>query len=76
MACERPHIGWASEQTPIDLDDIYARSEHKYQTDRQTDFLLTEIKVITDLFVIVIREYHKINVVLSNDNIRSLVVGR
>ena len=29
-----------------------------YQTDRQTDILLTEIKVITDLFVIVIREIY------------------
>ena len=28
------------------------------QTDRQTDILLTEIKVITDLFVIVIREIY------------------
>ena len=27
-------------------------------TDRQTDILLTEIKVITDLFVIVIREIY------------------
>ena len=30
----------------------------RYQTDRQTDILLTEIKVITDLFVIVIREIY------------------
>ena len=30
----------------------------KYNTDRQTDILLTEIKVITDLFVIVIREIY------------------
>ena len=30
----------------------------KLQTDRQTDILLTEIKVITDLFVIVIREIY------------------
>ena len=29
-------------------------SETDRQTDRQTDILLTEIKVITDLFVIVI----------------------
>ena len=29
-----------------------------YVTDRQTDILLTEIKVITDLFVIVIREIY------------------
>ena len=29
-----------------------------YQTDRQTDILLTEIKVITELFVIVIREIY------------------
>ena len=29
-----------------------------YQTDRQTDILLTEIKVITALFVIVIREIY------------------
>ena len=28
------------------------------QTDRQTDILLTEIKVITDVFVIVIREIY------------------
>ena len=28
------------------------------QTDRKTDILLTEIKVITDLFVIVIREIY------------------
>ena len=28
------------------------------QTDRQTDILLTEMKVITDLFVIVIREIY------------------
>ena len=28
------------------------------ETDRQTDILLTEIKVITDLFVIVIREIY------------------
>ena len=28
------------------------------RTDRQTDILLTEIKVITDLFVIVIREIY------------------
>ena len=28
------------------------------QTDRQTDILFTEIKVITDLFVIVIREIY------------------
>ena len=28
------------------------------QTDRQRDILLTEIKVITDLFVIVIREIY------------------
>ena len=30
----------------------------KNMTDRQTDILLTEIKVITDLFVIVIREIY------------------
>ena len=29
-----------------------------YQPDRQTDILLTEIKVITNLFVIVIREIY------------------
>ena len=31
---------------------------HVTSTDRQTDILLTEIKVITDLFVIVIREIY------------------
>ena len=31
---------------------------HVMYTDRQTDILLTEIKVITDLFVIVIREIY------------------
>ena len=33
-------------------------SYHGGVTDRQTDILLTEIKVITDLFVIVIREIY------------------
>ena len=40
-------------------DMIIVLGPVKYKkTDRQTDILLTEIKVITDLFVIVIREIY------------------
>ena len=49
------------------------------KTDRQTDILLTEIKVITDLFVIVIREiyayvygYKNVNLSKSYDNIHGM----
>ena len=36
----------------------YKADNFYLSTDRQTDILLTEIKVITDLFVIVIREIY------------------
>ena len=41
-------------------NDLKLRADllNQYQTDRQTDILLTEIKVIIDLFVIVIREIY------------------
>ena len=40
--------------------DLFAETDKDLgrTTDRQTDILLTEIKVITDLFVIVIREIY------------------
>ena len=41
-------------------NDLKLRADllNQYQTDRHTDILLTEIKVIIDLFVIVIREIY------------------
>ena len=39
------------------LSQLCSREYH-VRTDRQTDILLTEIKVITDLFLIVIREIY------------------
>ena len=52
---------------------IYLIKESKYrqtdrQTDRQTNISLTEIKVISDLFVIVIREFVKIYVNIHGNN--------
>ena len=41
-----------------DTTYIQALRQSVGYTDRQTDILLTEIKVITDLFVIVIREIY------------------
>ena len=38
--------------------DEGSQRSNKTVSDRQTDILLTEIKVITDLFVIVIREIY------------------
>ena len=37
---------------------VFIKQYEYRQTDRQADILLTEIKVITDLFVIVIREIY------------------
>ena len=44
------------------MPDIPNKQENLMQTDRQTDILLTEIKVITDLFVIVIMVMREIYV--------------
>ena len=40
------------------LSGVCVLNKLNNNTDRQTDILLTEIKVITDLFVIVIREIY------------------
>ena len=64
----RRERGKNGEKEKEEREDKNSRSKKKIkeddsgtdrQTDRQTDILLTEIKVITDLFVIVIRQKEK-----------------
>ena len=43
------------DQTMPFFEGYKQKEKTKYESDRQTDNILTEIKVITDLFVIVIR---------------------